>query len=282
MYEGAPRGWSTCGPGRPVGRRQRPLGQALAAAVVLCLAVLPQRCVAETWDLQLNVFKDPVCTERVEDVVYMDEGCYANLYNNMTKAFKLKIIAFDYPQSVEINEYSDNCHTVKLGPRYIPTGSCTRLVSGVYAEVTLILRSKTCVGECSKLAVSAQEFFDQENCEGLPFVTYWYPTPGCIRSFNGTQELALSTDLSGSNITMTDYTYNNHCNGGIVKTYMVQSGACFALYDDRTPRSFKWTAYPATITGYSGPMVGGAGRGAEALGLPKLAFAAVSAAALSS
>eukprot|EP00929_Paragymnodinium_shiwhaense_P031826 TRINITY_DN17752_c0_g1_i1.p1 TRINITY_DN17752_c0_g1~~TRINITY_DN17752_c0_g1_i1.p1 ORF type:complete len:299 (-),score=37.19 TRINITY_DN17752_c0_g1_i1:356-1252(-) len=251
---------------RPFRRR---LGRRLAwpsGAFLACCLSLLDRCQAETWDIQLQLYRDPVCMERVEDILLMDQGCYANLYSNITKAYSLKILFFNYPQSIEVREFSDNCQSIARPPRPMGTERCVRFLGGLWAVVRLLFRSPTCVGECSKLGVSEQVFYPEKNCGGRPIKSFWYPSPGCMRAANGTQELGLNTDSRGTNITFTDFIYNSACDGGIVKVYEVPSGSCFPLYEDRSPRSFQWVAYPAMITGIGSPAIGGAARLASGLG----------------
>merc|ERR1712157_675512 len=61
--------------------------------VVLALLQL-QPAFADNLDIQVKLFQDPNCFERAQDATMLDNGCYANLYSNLSKAFTVKATGF--------------------------------------------------------------------------------------------------------------------------------------------------------------------------------------------
>eukprot|EP00928_Gymnodinium_smaydae_P096618 TRINITY_DN8571_c0_g1_i1.p1 TRINITY_DN8571_c0_g1~~TRINITY_DN8571_c0_g1_i1.p1 ORF type:complete len:300 (+),score=64.12 TRINITY_DN8571_c0_g1_i1:114-1013(+) len=271
----------------PQARRRRSVASravsttSVAAAVVLLAIVgcLPSPCMADTWDVQVKLYRDPNCFERADDLTLMDEGCYANIYSNLSKAFKLKIVRFEEPQQVDLTEYTDNCYTVYLPKKPLRVNKCERFAGGYYGMLSTRFRAVTCEGEmCSLLAVAHQRFYEAEGCVGTPYYTYRYPAQmECLRWFNGTRTFTYSADDKGANLTQTDYPLNDRCDGGLAKTYEITGGECYPLRLDRPPRSFKWevddSAKRAAILAASGGRRGVGRGGAELLLL--LAIAAV-------
>ncbi|CAE7781781.1 unnamed protein product [Symbiodinium pilosum] len=178
----------------------------------------------------------------------LDDGCYANLYTNLTKAFKLRIVGFTAPYQYDIYDYTDACHTQFSPKRTLTSGKCERFVGGYFAMMTNRLRSSTCVGaSCSRLAVTKQRFYSETNCMGLPYEVYTYPVQNeCMRWSNGTQ--TFKVDPTTTNVTQTDYLVNDKCGGDLIQVYTMTVGYCYELYPDRAPRSFKWEVerYDAT------------------------------------
>eukprot|EP00927_Polykrikos_kofoidii_P071767 TRINITY_DN67993_c0_g1_i1.p1 TRINITY_DN67993_c0_g1~~TRINITY_DN67993_c0_g1_i1.p1 ORF type:complete len:348 (-),score=44.32 TRINITY_DN67993_c0_g1_i1:30-1010(-) len=219
-----------------------------ASLLVSCLVRL---CRGDTWDIYLRLFKDANCYERFDELLLLDEACYANIWSNQSteKAFSVKVVSFDAPQTLHIREYSDDCHTESPltrvnGPKPILLNRCEWFIAGYWAMTSLRFRSTTCVGDtCSRLAVAVQTFYKEAECAGMSYATYKYPAPGCIRWANGTQLFSFAVPDGGvgiENITQTDFMVNDVCAGDLKKTYTMPSGHCFGLYEDRPPRSFKW------------------------------------------
>jgi hypothetical protein len=216
-------------------------------------ASLTQRCAADTWDIMVQLFRDPNCFERAAELQLLETGCYANLYSNFTKAFTLNVISFEAPQLVDLREYSDDCKTKVLGPRPISVNRCERFAGSFWGQLSLRFRSSTCVGDmCSRLAVTIQHFYRTKDCADLPYKMFRYPVPGCMRANNGTTDFLLSNDPRATNITMTEYAINDKCDGELIKRYTMTSGWCYPLYADREPRAFKWISYPPKIVGMAG------------------------------
>jgi hypothetical protein len=202
-------------------------------------------CAAETWDIHVQLYRDPNCYEFSDTLVLLDQGCYANMYSNVTKAYSVKAIDFEYPQRIHIQEYQDDCQTpTKVNPKEIESGTCTRFVGSFWGKIELRYRSSSCIGDiCSRLAVAVQTFYAKPNCIGLPMQTFYYPAQKeCLRWFNGTQTFLFSSDKSGTNISQRDYEGENanRCNSGVRKTYTMLGGHCYPLRIDQPPMSFRW------------------------------------------
>eukprot|EP00913_Durusdinium_trenchii_P007932 g7438.t1 len=45
-------------------------------------------------------------------MLLLDDGCYANLYTNQTKAFKVRIVGFTGVSKYDVYDYTDACHTL--------------------------------------------------------------------------------------------------------------------------------------------------------------------------
>ncbi|CAJ1387147.1 unnamed protein product [Effrenium voratum] len=193
-------------------------------------------------DVDVTLYLDSNCFERYDTLLLLDDGCYANLYTNLTKAFKLKIVGFSGVSKYDIYDYIDACHTQFSPKRTLSSGKCERFVGGYFAVIKSRLRSSTCVGEsCSRLAVTTQRFFSEAECLGLPYQIYTYPVQTeCMRWSNGTQTFRV--DPTTTNVTQVDYIMNDKCNGDQMRTYIMSVGWCYELYADRAPRSFKWEA----------------------------------------
>ncbi|CAK9009205.1 unnamed protein product [Durusdinium trenchii] len=177
------------------------------------------------------------------DMLLLNDGCYANLYTNQTKAFKVRIVGFTGVSKYDVYDYTDACHTLYRPKRTLNEGQCTRFaVGGYFAELRSRLRSSTCVGDsCSRMAVTTQRFYSEANCLGLPYQIYTYPVQTeCMRWSNGTQTFRV--DPTTTNVTQVDYLVNDKCGGDNVRIYVMSVGYCYELYPDRAPRSFKWEA----------------------------------------
>lgn len=202
-------------------------------------------CSAETWDIHVQLFRDPNCYEYADMLILLDQSCYANMYSNVTKAYSVKAIDFEYPQRIHIQEYSDDCQTgTKVNPTEIEAGTCTRFVGSFWGKISLRYRSASCVGDyCSRLAVVVQTFFRNPGCTGLPMMTYYYPgQKECLRWYNGTQTFQFAVDETGTNITQRDYegTVATKCDSGVRKTYTMLADHCYPLRIDQPPKSFRW------------------------------------------
>lgn len=227
-------------------RRARAL--ALCAAVSVFLA--PRPGLADTYDIFAQLYQDSSCFERADQILLVDEGCYANLYSNVSKAFSVKIIDFDPPQRFDIRQYSDDCRTMVDIKRTVTAGMCQDFAGPFYAQFELRFRAATCTGpDCSPLQVAIQTFYPMSECMGVPMLIYKYPvTNECMRYNNGTQRFQV--DQWGINITQVDYLGNDDCTaGGATREYVITSFMCFPLYSDREPRSFSWVLESGSTIG---------------------------------
>jgi len=224
-------------------RLQVPLVHASTAAVVaLSLASLCQVALADTMDINVVLYKDPNCFERADDMVLLDQGCYANRFDNMTKAFQLKVVVFDEKPKIDLREYINNCYEAFLfkPARTLEGGRCERFVGGFYVQTSLRLRSTTCEGySCSPISVAVQRFYSEEGCTGVVVENNNYPLQSeCMRFSNGTQAFKLGD--TDNNITQVDYLGNDGCNGVLQRSYSMIDGNCYSLYSDSSPKSFIW------------------------------------------
>mmetsp|Transcript_5990 Transcript_5990/g.9570 ORF Transcript_5990/g.9570 Transcript_5990/m.9570 type:complete len:262 (+) Transcript_5990:86-871(+) len=223
------------------------------ALISLLVAWLPRpRQAADTLDVSVRMYRDSNCFERQDELLLLDGGCYANTYSNLTKGYKVKIVSFDGQQKVDIYDYEDNCNTQFRPPRTIRANTCERFVGGFFANIDLRLRSSTCVGDCSRLAVAVQRFYSEALCKGLAYQVYNYPVQNeCMRWSNGTQVFLV--DPTNTNITQIDYVGDDKCSStALTRTYTMVGGQCYYLYADRAPRSFSWTIDRADAAGISG------------------------------
>jgi len=203
-------------------------------------------CAAETWDIYVQLYRDPNCYEFADTLYLLDQACYANLYSNVTKAYSVKAIGFEYPQRVHIQQYQDDCQTgTTLYPRQLEAGVCAKFVGAFWGKIGLRYRSESCEGDlCSRLAVIVQTFYSRPWCQGMPMMIYYYPAQKeCLRWYNGTQNFLFKIDQDGTNITQTDYEGQdaNKCDTGVRKTYSLTGDRCFQLRPDQPPYSFKWS-----------------------------------------
>lgn len=215
--------------------------------VGLLLAALLPACWADTLDIEVAMYSDSNCFERFDNLLLLDDTCYANLYTNLTKGYKLKIVGFTGEKKLDLYDYTDACNTMFTPKRAIRAGKCERFVGNYYAITRIRLRSSTCVGaDCSRLAVVVNRFFSEAACAGLPYQLFTYPVQDeCMRWSNGTQ--GFTVDPTNTNITQVDYLMNDKCNGDLQRKLTIQNDFCYGLYTDKAPRSFSWT-----ITRYDG------------------------------
>jgi len=225
--------------------------------LALCLAAVLETCHADTLDIDVKMYQDSNCFERRDDLLLLDDTCYANVYTNLTKAFSMKITKFDGQQEVDLFDYTDDCETLFSPKRTLKADKCERFIAGYFGIIKIRLRATTCEGsDCSRLAVTEQRFFSEENCQGLPYQIYTYPIQKeCLRWYDGTQEF--SVDPGNTRITQIDYVGFDKCDGppygpnqATTKRYIMENGQCYPLYEDRAPRSFMWQIkrYDATST----------------------------------
>eukprot|EP00441_Pelagodinium_beii_P016446 CAMPEP_0197663208 /NCGR_PEP_ID=MMETSP1338-20131121/56523_1 /TAXON_ID=43686 ORGANISM="Pelagodinium beii, Strain RCC1491" /NCGR_SAMPLE_ID=MMETSP1338 /ASSEMBLY_ACC=CAM_ASM_000754 /LENGTH=220 /DNA_ID=CAMNT_0043241461 /DNA_START=44 /DNA_END=703 /DNA_ORIENTATION=- len=215
--------------------------RAYAGALALCLGALLQLCYADTLDIDVKMYQDSNCFERRDDLLILDDTCYANLFTNLTKAYKMKIVGFDpASQQLDLFDYTDDCQTLFTPKRTLSAGKCERFIAGYFGIINIRLRASTCEGpDCSRLAVTNQRFYSEEGCQGLPYQIYTYPVQNeCMRWANGTQ--VFTVDPTNTKITQVDYLANDKCDGGMQKRYEMENGLCYPLYTDRAPRSFLW------------------------------------------
>jgi hypothetical protein len=209
--------------------------------VRLLLAALLPACWADTLDIEVAMYSDQNCFQRFDNLLLLDDSCYANLYSNLTKAYKLKIVGFTGEKKMDLFEYSDACHTQFSPKRTIEVGKCRRFVGSFFAITKIRLRSSTCVGpDCSRLAVVVNKFFSEKACAGLPYQIYTHPVQDeCLRWSNGTQ--GFTVDPTNTNITQMDYLMNDKCKGDLRRRLTIQNDYCYELYKDKVPKSFRWT-----------------------------------------
>eukprot|EP00933_Yihiella_yeosuensis_P073774 TRINITY_DN82514_c0_g1_i1.p1 TRINITY_DN82514_c0_g1~~TRINITY_DN82514_c0_g1_i1.p1 ORF type:complete len:263 (-),score=16.00 TRINITY_DN82514_c0_g1_i1:55-843(-) len=216
----------------------------LGSLALLCISILLASLIrlggADTLDIDVRMYRDSNCFERHEELLLLDNGCYGNVYSNLTKAYSLRIVGFTGLKKLDLYDYVDACNTLFSPKRQIVAGRCERFVGGFFGIATIKLRASTCEGsECSRLSVAIQSFYSAKLCAGLPSQMYTYPVQSeCMRWFNGTKTYIV--DPTGTNITQTDYLMNDQCKGTLTKSYAMKNGECYALYDDRAPRSFRW------------------------------------------
>jgi len=215
----------------------------LACALALQLESPPVN--ADTMDINAVLYKDANCFERADEMVLLDQGCYANRYANLTKAFQLKIVVFETGiQKIDLREYLNDCYPAYLfrPARTIHCGRCESFVGGFFVQTSLRLRSSTCEGySCSPLNTAVQSFYSMENCEGLVMENYYYPLQGeCMRYNNGSQAFSLPPGYSGKNISQVDFPGNDGCNGVSQRKYSMVDGQCYSLYSEVAPLSFVW------------------------------------------
>mmetsp|Transcript_5007 Transcript_5007/g.10069 ORF Transcript_5007/g.10069 Transcript_5007/m.10069 type:complete len:266 (-) Transcript_5007:204-1001(-) len=219
-------------------------------AAIAGFALLAREAAGDALDIEAQLYRDPNCFERAEDLTLMDSGCYANLYSNLTKAYVVKMVGFGIGnERFDLYEYIGTCHQeyqYSAKPRSIRANRCTRFLGGFYALLKSSSRSNTCTGsDCSTLNVAYQNFYSEAGCAGLPMQTYKYPLQNaCLRWSNGTQTFRV--DATYSNITQVDYPANDGCSGGFRRTYVITNRRCYSLYPDREPRSFSWTVEAST------------------------------------
>mmetsp|Transcript_15103 Transcript_15103/g.31585 ORF Transcript_15103/g.31585 Transcript_15103/m.31585 type:complete len:261 (-) Transcript_15103:202-984(-) len=244
-------------------------GAVLAAACAL-LCLLPGVS-GDALDIEVQLFRDPNCFERAQDITLLDSGCYGNIYSNLSKAFLVRMVGFGDPERFNLFEYVGTCHLeyqYSALPRSIQGGRCTRFVGPFYGILRSSFRSNTCAGsDCSTLNVAMQNFFSDAGCEGLPVQTFKYPLQNaCLRWSNGTQ--TFQVDSTYSNITQVDYPGNDVCSGGFRRTYVITNRRCYSLYPDRSPRSFSWNVEELTSS-----VATSQSRRGSLLGAPALAAA---------
>jgi len=188
------------------------------------------------------LYKDSICFEKLDTMTLLNQGCYANRYDNTTKAFDLKVIVFEDSPLIDVREYLWDCEDAyQYGDTVtIEVGKCQKFVGGFYAITSLKESSTTCEGSsCSTLSYAVQRFYSEEDCQGLVTDTFTYPALGeCLRWSNGTQTFSL---LDGLNISQVDYPLNDGCNGAETTKYYMKSGTCYSLNADEAPLSFSWT-----------------------------------------
>mmetsp|Transcript_46595 Transcript_46595/g.120632 ORF Transcript_46595/g.120632 Transcript_46595/m.120632 type:complete len:288 (-) Transcript_46595:58-921(-) len=235
-----------------------------AASEVVSSAVQPT---PDSWDIMVIISRDAACLERTEELLLLDGGCYSNKYSNLTQAYQVKLTGYGnrgQPWRFDLNEYEDNCYTMGPPQRTLTLGVCERFAGGIYAQLSVVLRSNRCQGrDCSKLPVGVQQYYSQAGCQGAPMteLTMRVPLRGeCLRYRNGTRSFLV--DSIHNNISQMDFPDSNQC-GGVQPTKFAIDGRCYPLYPDREPRSFRWIVQRAITTGTA---VSGAG-GAPALHL---------------
>lgn len=215
---------------------------------IVCISfvgLLPELGLADTYDIGVTLYNDMNCLNFVEDLILLDNGCYANKWApNGTKGYKMNIVFFNKPERIDMREYLDDCHTLAMPKRTVTTSKepCFPFLGSMYARFDTRFRSNTCEGEmCSNLKIAVQTFFSQAECTGPAHSIFRYPVGhgDCMRAFNGTQTLI----ERGGNVTLTDYSGSDECKaqtGARVRTYSIRASFCYPLYTTRSPRSFSW------------------------------------------
>jgi len=203
---------------------------------------------ADTWDIDVQLYRDSSCMEYATKILMLDEGCYGNIWTNYSKAVKLKLVSFDEPASLILKEYSDDCYSERRTPVTLTAGVCRRWVknSGLYIKYSIRYRATTCEGEdCSRLTTVIQTFYLSTNCSGLHYERFEYPLQReCMRWGNGTQ--TFTTDAEAVNITQMNY-FNDQCEGSGDASFNMQNSRCYIMnvltltkLQLPKPRSFKW------------------------------------------
>lgn len=222
--------------------RRLPLSLTAALLSLSCLCRQISAVTFDTWDIEVRLYRDPNCFDRADQLLLLDQACYSNIYSNNTKAYQLRVVNFNPPQVIQWMEYTDDCVTKAMPmPRTILAGRCEKWAGPFWGLLKLRFRSRVCMGaDCSQLTTINQVFYAQKDCQGHPSTKFTYPVPGCMRGYNGTQEL--TTNESGKFITHTIYDMNDMCDRNILDMYeyVIESGRCYPLYEDKVPYSFKW------------------------------------------
>lgn len=224
----------------------------LAAALTLCRLPL-QALAADSLDISVILYRDSSCFETFDELLLLDEGCYANSYTNRSQAFSFKLVGFGTQGSADLTEYTDDCHNpvVPASERHSSTnyreGACLEFMapqSPLYAVVRARRRSNTCVGDsCSRLTIAYQRFYLDAHCENATF-DFAYPLQQeCMVYFNGTQTFMGFEPFH--NITQVDYLGDYNCNASHphIRTTVVTADVCFGLYSQdlpHMPQSFRW------------------------------------------
>eukprot|EP00438_Fugacium_kawagutii_P034433 Skav216661 [mRNA] locus=scaffold930:45634:50001:- [translate_table: standard] len=76
----------------------------------LLFLLLLRLSASDTLDIDVILFVDGNCQTRYTTMILLDDGCYANMYTNLTKAFKLRIVGFTGISRYDIYDYNDACH----------------------------------------------------------------------------------------------------------------------------------------------------------------------------
>lgn len=216
----------------------------IALAFILTLARFPLQVeAADGLDLQVSLYQDQNCFVWAEDLLLLDNECYANIYSNLSKAFTLKLVGFGSVGSADLTEHLDECHTAASIKRNFAFGACKRFVGPYWAVVSGRYRSNTCVGDsCSRLSIAYQTFYAKPKCEDMMYA-FRYPLQNeCLRWSNGTQQLKV--DAEYTNITQVDYLGMDTCadeGGFLTRTYQITNNECMELFGSQTEQSFKWT-----------------------------------------
>lgn len=217
-----------------------------ALSLLLVVTQLARHCRGDTLDIQADLFRDPNCFERFDTLSLTENGCYANIYGNTSKAFKFEVVSFTSPQNVMFYEYRDACNNLAVPARKIRTAMCAPFTAGLYTMLTTLLRSSTCQGAgCSNLAEGIQSFYTTLDCKGIATQILRVPLQSeCLRYYNGTQ--IFMVDRTSTNITEVDYTLNGACSGPLQSSYNIKNGFCYTLYtaglttETDAVRSFQW------------------------------------------
>lgn len=231
---------------------------------LLCAGWFLRPSNADTFDIGVKLYTDNNCLFWSQTFLILDSSCYANIWApNATKGWTMRIVDFNVPQSIDMREYTDDCHSLAMPKRTLVTGTerCTPFLGSMYAQFDIRFRSNTCKGAmCSTLATAVQTFYSAAACAGPAFATFRYPIQNeCLRASNGTQDFTVASD--DRNITLTDYGGGDECKaqeGVRVRTYDITNRYCYPLYTAEPPRSFSWTVerntpYAAISTGFRSP-----------------------------
>jgi len=209
---------------------------------VVSVFAVTKVCLSDSWDVKIRLYRDLNCFERADDLLLLNNGCYANLYGNLSKALAVKIVGYDAQGKFDFTEYNDNCNSIQRPTRQIQGQTCVKFTGAFWARLTLSLRSSTCTSDCSSLRVAVQTFYTSTDCSGLPYTIFKKPLRReCMRMTNGTQNF--SATLSGVRITQTDYAGIDNCGarGGTdpIK-YDIEARKCYSIQSP-TAQSFRWT-----------------------------------------
>eukprot|EP00397_Hematodinium_sp_SG-2012_P033604 GEMP01035926.1.p1 GENE.GEMP01035926.1~~GEMP01035926.1.p1 ORF type:complete len:293 (+),score=34.84 GEMP01035926.1:38-916(+) len=231
-----------------------------------------------TFDVFIQLFDDEYCHFQSENLLLTTQNCYANRYEKPTTgaismgfAFMVSIVSFhnktsaqgtSQPRLININYYSDACHTPYGPPMQMVEGQCSGLQSRpvfhtLHGWFSLRRRTtggltKECAGGphfCSTIQLVHNQFYASTQCDGMSYKSYSYPVGReCLRYNNGTQFFFVD-DIDGQTVYEYDYPLSPDCtedgmgctNCVQKKIYQLQLGYCYALLDRD---GFQWRLDP--------------------------------------
>jgi len=214
-------------------------------------ALFPAQSQADTVDIGVQLFRDPLCYESAGEALLTENVCYANSYTNQTFGLKFRIVHFDPPALIYMWNFLDECKTQDGLLKTITAQRCTEYTGSLWCKMSLRERSNVYVGpDCSTMQLGVQNFYAATTCSGPTVNTFSYPIQGeCLAA---SQTGSVEFQLSGPNLTRRDYIGNKKClvpsNLTIVESTSSTIGRCYPLplqgsrrWQLRPPRSFRWS-----------------------------------------